>query len=32
LTTHALIGEEYTWNGVKRETYYLGMRNGSMRR
>ncbi len=27
-----LIDEDHTCNQVKRETYYLGMRNGSMRR
>jgi len=27
----ALADEDHTWNRVKRETYYLGMRNGSMR-
>jgi len=28
----ALTDEDHTWNRVKRETYYLGMRNGSLRR
>lgn len=28
----ALAEEDHTWNRVKRETYYLGMRNGSVRR
>ncbi len=32
LDYNALIDEDHTWNRVKRETYYLGMRNGSMRR
>ena len=26
------LDEDHTWNRVKRETYYLGMRNGSLRR
>jgi len=30
---YASLGDEdHTWNRVKRETYYLGMRNGSLRR
>ncbi len=32
LDYNALIDEDHTWNRVKRETYCLGMRNGSMRR
>ncbi len=32
LDYNAFIYEDHTWNRVKRETYYLGMRNGSMRR
>jgi len=28
----ALAEEDHTWNRVKRETYYLGMRQGSVRR
>lgn len=28
----ALSEEDHTWNRVKRDTYYLGMRNGSVRR
>merc|ERR1719312_251097 len=28
----SLADEDHTWNRVKRETYYLGMRNGSLRR
>jgi hypothetical protein len=28
----AIIDEDHTWNRVKRDTYFLGMRNGSMRR
>ncbi len=32
LDYNALIDEDHTWNRVKRETYYLGMRKGSMRR
>jgi hypothetical protein len=29
---NALIDEDHTCNQVNRETYYLGMRNGSMQR
>jgi hypothetical protein len=32
LDNNALIDEDHIWNRVKRETYYLGMKNGSMRR
>ncbi len=32
LDYNALIDEDHTWSWVKRDTYYLGMRNGSMRR
>jgi hypothetical protein len=32
LDCNALIDEDHTWNRVKRETYYLGMRNRSMSR
>ena len=32
LDYHLLTDEDHTWNRVKRETYYLGMRNGSIRR
>jgi hypothetical protein len=32
LDYNALVDEDHTWNRVKRETYYLGMRNRSMRR
>lgn len=32
LDYNALTDEDHTWNRVKRETYYLGMRNGSVRR
>jgi hypothetical protein len=31
LDYNALIDDDHTWNRVKRETYYLVMRNGSMR-
>ncbi len=32
LDYNSLINECYTWNRIKRETYNLGMRNGSVRR
>merc|ERR1719270_2325662 len=28
----SLAGEDHTWNRVKRDTYYLGMRNGVVKR
>ncbi len=32
LDYNAFVDEDHIWNWVKRVTYYLGMRNRSMRR
>ena len=32
LQLFSIPGEDHTWNRVKRDTYYLGMRNGVVKR